>query len=122
MAKTVRPIPCLNTPLSRILTLPCRILKPIVIVTSILAFTFTVCGIELMIRENGIRRADTVNATGQLIPLIIGVATFARLLYIVFLHDFDLPPLIWGFSVSLFSSNVKTYADLIVVPSLESMS
>lgn len=77
-----------------------RVLKPLVVVTSVLAFAFTVCGIEVMIKANEIRGADTVYAPGQLIPLVIGVATLARLIYIVFLHNFDLPPLIWGFSVS----------------------
>lgn len=78
-----------------------RVLKPLVIVASVFAFVFTVCGIELMIRENEIQGVNTVDAPGQLIPLIIGVATLARLIYVTVFHKFDLPPLIWGFSVSL---------------------
>ncbi|KAH8779810.1 hypothetical protein F5883DRAFT_540606 [Diaporthe sp. PMI_573] len=80
---------------------PKTVLKPLLIVASVLAFVFTVCGIELMIRENGIRGANILSAPGQLIPFLIGVSTLAKLIYIVYLDDFKLPPLIWGFSFGI---------------------
>jgi hypothetical protein len=77
-----------------------RAIRIFAIIFSFLAFSWSVCGIELMLINNHITKAYSLDATGQLIPLSIGVSTVAKLVYNAIMDDFKPPKLIWAFLVS----------------------
>ena len=77
-----------------------RAIRIFAIIFSFLALSWFVCGIELMLIKNHITKAYSLDTTGQLIPLSIGVSTVAKLVYNAIMDDFKPPKLIWAFLVS----------------------
>ena len=71
-----------------------RAIRIFTIIFSFLAPSRSVCGIELMLTKNHITKAYSLDATGQLIPLLIGVSTVAKLVYDAIMDDFKAPMLI----------------------------
>lgn len=61
---------------------------------------WSITGVELMLDRNSITNVNSLTATGQLIPLIIGVATVVKLMFNATSEDYVPPLLIWGFFVS----------------------
>ena len=66
-----------------------------------MAIVVSIAGIELMLSKNSITGVYSLTATGQLIPLIIGIGTVAKLTYNAITEGYAPPRLIWGFMVCI---------------------
>ena len=60
---------------------------------------WSVVGIELMLQKNAIKGELSLTSTGQVIPLVIGMASVVKLAFNAFTDGFEVPPLMWGFFV-----------------------
>ena len=61
--------------------------------------------------KNHITKAYSLDTTGQIIPLLIGVSTITKLAYNANTDDFEPPQLIWGFLVSTLHATFLDTAD-----------
>ena len=82
-----------------------RVFRLTAITTSILCMVWTVVGVELMLNKNYVREGYSMEATGQVIPLVIGAATAVKLGVNAFSNGLEVPPLVWGFFVRCFSGD-----------------
>lgn len=68
---------------------------------NVAVLVWSITGVEPMLCKNSITNVNSLAATGQLIPFIIGVATVAKLDFNAMTEDYEPPLLIWSFFVSV---------------------
>ncbi|CZS90512.1 uncharacterized protein RAG0_01570 [Rhynchosporium agropyri] len=74
-----------------------RMTRHLILAACVLVLVWSITGVELMLYKNSIASINTLAATGQLIPFIIGVATVTKLAFNAMSEDYEPPRLTWGF-------------------------
>ncbi|KAH9220707.1 hypothetical protein DL95DRAFT_455981 [Leptodontidium sp. 2 PMI_412] len=73
------------------------ITRHVILAGNVAVLVWSITGVEPMLCKNSITNVNSLAATGQLIPFIIGVATVAKLAFNAMTEDYEPPLLIWSF-------------------------
>ncbi|KAH7372048.1 hypothetical protein BKA64DRAFT_261852 [Cadophora sp. MPI-SDFR-AT-0126] len=65
-----------------------RITRHAILAASVLVLVWSITGVKLMLDRKSITNINSLAATGQLIPFIIGVATVAKLAFNTILKEY----------------------------------